>query len=174
MATVDLRAVFSGGEQASTETADIVAKSSRARRKISAGLAEVDAGLWDGLTTEELKRRYPKAYKRWNEDPSAVCPPEGEGITEAYERLVDSLEKVLQKQGDRNVAVVLGPLAFAIARCGLESTELHAVRSMMDNAPLAYSMPPDGEVAAAAWQAIGGSVEHVNDGVAGSGEGNEG
>ncbi len=170
LAGAGISAVFSGDEQASTETADIVAKSTKARRKVSVGFAEVDAGLWDGLTTEELKRRYPKAYKRWNEDPSAVCPPEGEGITEAFERLSESLEKVMRKQGDRSVAVVLGPLAFAVARCGIEATELHAVRSMMNNRPLAYSLNPDGQAVAPAWQAIGGEEERVDDPTEGSGE----
>lgn len=139
-----LSVVYSGGEQASTETARIVAKPSRARHKAVAELAEVDAGLWDGLTTDELKRRYPKVFKRWYEDPSAVCPPEGEDLADAYKRLHDSVSKVMRKQGDRSVAVVLGPLAFAVARCSLEEKELTTVRSMMSREPVHYSLVDSG------------------------------
>lgn len=147
LAGTGLSLVYSGTEQASTETARIIAKPSRARLKPMAELAEVDAGLWDGLTTEELKRRYPKVFKRWYEDPSAVCPPEGEDLADAYERLHDSVSKVVRKLGDRSVAVVLGPLAFAVARCGLEEAELTRVRSMMSSEPIHYSLVGSGVVA---------------------------
>ena len=83
LAVPGLSTVYSSGEQASTETARIVAEPSRARHKAVVDFAEVDAGLWDGLTIEELKRRYPKVFKRWYEDPSAVCPPEGEPLADA-------------------------------------------------------------------------------------------
>ena len=138
LAAEDLSMIYSADEQASNETARIVAEPSRSRHKTLAELVEVDVGLWDGLTVEELKRRNPKAFKRWSEDPSAVCPPEGEDLAEAYERLRDFILQLVRKQGKRSVAVVLGPLAFAVTRCALEEANLTEVRSMMSAEPVHY------------------------------------
>ena len=140
LAGFGLRTIYSGDEPASTETARIIAKSSRARRKTLPGLAEVDAGLWDGLTSDELKRRYPKTFKRWWEDPAAVSPPEGEDLTAACRRLGEALAKVTDKRASHPVALVLGPLAFAVTRCVLEAGELPEVRSLMHDEPLCYEL----------------------------------
>lgn len=139
-----LRTVFSSDEQASTETARVVAQRCSAKHKILPDLVEVDAGLWDGLTTDELKRRYPKVFKRWLEDPSTVCPPEGEAVAAARERLAASLEQMTRKLGHHEAAAVLGPVAFGIMRCVIESAELVALRSLMHVEPLRYHLTETG------------------------------
>ncbi len=133
-------AVYSSDERTSIETARFVADRTGAPHRSVAALAEVDLGLWGGLTTDELKRRYPKIFKRWYDDPTNVCPPEGEEVEQAYERLRESLARLTRKQGDRHVAVVLGPLAFALVRCWLEGAEVSQVRSMTHGEPLRYEL----------------------------------
>ena len=170
LAGFGLSTVYSGDEPASTETARIIAKPCRARRKTLPDLAEVDAGLWDGLTSEELKRRYPKTFKRWWEDPSAVSPPEGEDLAAACQRLREAVAKVTDKRGNHPVALVLGPLAFAVTRCVLEAGELSEVRSLMHDEPLRYKLDdaqpsaepalplPEGEDAASERQTVAGAT----------------
>ena len=138
LSSVQPRIVYSSEEQTSRELAAIIAERTGASVKTIAALAEVDAGLWDGLTEEELKRRYPKIHKKWQSDPSSVCPPEGEGMEDAYERLRAPLEKLIRKHDAHTVAVVLGPLAFALARCWLESADITCVRALMSDQPLCY------------------------------------
>jgi broad specificity phosphatase PhoE len=140
LAAVGLSAVYSSSEPASVETARALSRRFRARHKQMAGLAEVDAGLWDGLTTAELKRRFPKIFKRWYDDPSSVCPPEGEDVAEASERLKAALERIVGKHDDGNAAVVLGPLAFALVRCLMESASLSQLRAFMRDRPVRYSL----------------------------------
>jgi broad specificity phosphatase PhoE len=145
LASVGLGVVYSSAEKAGEEAARVISDRCGARRKVDAGLAEVDAGLWSGLTHEELKRRDAKLFKRWFDDPTSVCPPEGEGITTAFGRLDASLSRVRHKSGDKHTAVVLGPLAFALLRCEIESVDPAQVRSMMNNEPLRYeSVSSDG------------------------------
>ncbi len=140
MANSGLNMLFSSGEQASVETAGIIAERCRAQRKTLSELAEVDAGLWDGLTVEELRRRDPKIYKRWRDDPSSICPPEGEGLNEAFQRLQGAFNRIARKPDGRPLGVVLGPLAFALVRCVVESVEPARVRSMMHDEPLRYQL----------------------------------
>lgn len=140
MASSGLSVVYSSNERTSVETARIVADRTGAPHKTIPELSEVGAGLWDGLTTEELRRRYSKIFKKWCDDPSSVCPPEGEDVEDAFERLQQPLERLTRKQGDRCMAVVLGPLAFALARCWIESVELAKTRSMRHHEPLTYQL----------------------------------
>lgn len=133
-----LQVVYSSFEPASVETARILARRCRTKHKKLEALAEVDAGLWDGLTTQELKRRYPRIFKRWYDDPSSVCPPEGEDLAEAFGRLQAGLERIRGKPEPARAAAVFGPLAFAVARCVIESAGLTGVRGMMRQDPVCY------------------------------------
>ncbi len=134
-----LTRVYSGPEQAAVETARAIAARCRVKSKAMADLSEVDVGLWDGLAEEALKRSSPKAYKTWREDPASICPPEGEDLTAAYDRLRDGLGLLSKKHGDRTIALVLGPLAMAITRCIVESADLENVRALESDEPVRYT-----------------------------------
>lgn len=170
LAPQGLDAVLCSDEQTSRETAGIVADRCNTGHKTVESLAEVDCGLWDGLTVDELKRRYPKIFKRWLSDPSSVCPPEGEDLAGAFTRIKTSIEQIVRKQRTRNIALVLGPLVFGLARCVVENVDPPAVRSMMYDQPLRYALLDDGErgspVGLRQWakerarQAVSSSVGH--------------
>ncbi len=145
MVPLELSTVYSSEEQSSGETARLIAQRCGARHKTEKSLAEVDAGLWTGLTFDELKRRDPKVFKLWYDNPTSVCPPEGEDLAKASERLSGSLAGLAKKQGDRNVAVVMGPVAFGVARCAIEAVSLGKVRSMMQSEPVRYEVAGDGK-----------------------------
>lgn len=134
----DLTTLYASSERSSAETAAILAKRVKAKCKSMAELVEVDVGLWGGLTTEELQRRYPKIFKRWCEDPSSVCPPEGEEWNDACQRLGRGLDAVSRRQGLRTVGMILGPLAFSVMRCLIESVPWKRVRAQDHDGPLRY------------------------------------
>ena len=136
--SAELAFVFSSDEPTSTEVATIIAERAGATHKLLAGLVELDVGLWDGLTEDELNRRYPKIFKKWQSDPASVSPPEGEPADQAYERLARSMERLTQKYAGRHVAVVLGPVALALVRCWIESVELAKAGSLASDGPLRY------------------------------------
>jgi len=145
LASQGLSLVYSSTEKTAEEVARLVAERCGARLKLDVGLAEVDAGLWTGLSYEELKRRDAKLFKRWVENPASVCPPEGEDLANASDRLDASLRRALRKLGDRHVAVVLGPLAFPALRCRIESTDLAQLRSLIGDEPLCYDLEADAD-----------------------------
>jgi len=138
LSKLNIAGVFSADEQASNETADILMGSHDTRHKIVSGFAEVDIGLWEGLTTEELNRRYPKVYKRWREEPQSVCPPEGESASAAQQRIHDAITKVTAKLNGKAAVVVLGPLALGLARELLESAPGDSATASDSGAPVVY------------------------------------
>ncbi len=87
------------------------------------GLAEPDAGLWAGLTEQQLKSRFASAHRELRESPLHVSPPAGENLGDAAERLSGALRKLLKRNSDVVLAVVLRPLGLAMARYALEGHE---------------------------------------------------
>ena len=136
----DVRNVYYGSEQTGRETAQIVAQWCGAKLKAVAELREVDVGLWEGLNPEMLRKRFPKAHKRWQQDPSAVCPPKGEGVDSAATRLRRAIDKITRKETTRTAAVVLGPIAIRVVRCLTESADLTKMWSMENDRPRAYEL----------------------------------
>ncbi len=112
------RLVHSGDELAA-ESARVIAKQLDIPAKAVEGLAEVNVGLWAGLTEEQLKTRYENAYKQLREAPLSVRPPEGENFGDAAERVAAALRKVM-KRGKGVTGLVMRPLALTLARCALE------------------------------------------------------
>lgn len=112
-----------------------------ASSRVDSDLAEVNAGLWDGLTHEELERRYDKVFKKWWSKPASVSPPGGESVEVACDRLSGALERFARRSSADAVAVILGPLALGIARCLIEHKPLLVVRSLTSEKPVSY---PDG------------------------------
>jgi broad specificity phosphatase PhoE len=144
-----LNILFASSEQTSRETADAIARPARIRVKVLDGLEEVDFGLWEGLSEVQLKSRFPKTYKRWFADPAAVCPPNGEDLRNAAERISIAVRKATRKGGDAVTGVVLGPIACAVARCALEGADLSALRSYLTTEPVWY------EDAVVGWSSTG-------------------
>ncbi len=132
--------VFSSDEKASIETARIIARKLGATHKTIMDVAEVDPGLWDGLTFDELKRRHAKVFKKWYQDPSSVCPPEGEDLGDASSRICGAIERIMRKNGTTAKAVVLGPSAFSLARCWIEQVGSNQVRAMAHDGPMHYDL----------------------------------
>jgi broad specificity phosphatase PhoE len=140
VANRELAAVYRSKEEASVQTADIVAKCTEARVKCVPELREVDVGLWEGLTMGQIKERFPKIFKRWNDQPDSVSPPEGEDLQTAGQRLERALHKIASKQKDRAVGVVLGPTALALARCQMEHRNRSDLRQLITDEPVWYQV----------------------------------
>jgi broad specificity phosphatase PhoE len=68
-------------------------------------LAELDFGLWDGLSYEDISRADPELQRRWFQDPAQTPPPEGETLGAFYSRVGQAWEHILQTSGIEPVAV---------------------------------------------------------------------
>jgi broad specificity phosphatase PhoE len=113
-------AIHCGPEQATRQTASIIAHELHLRAKSEKELRELDLGHWEGLTTEDFSERFSKVYRQWRLEPMSVEPPEGEAVSVAAARLTDRVWRILKRHHDEPVALVLGQFAVAILRCEFE------------------------------------------------------
>jgi probable phosphoglycerate mutase len=82
------------------ETAALVAPSIEAQ--VVPGLTEIDYGEWEGLSPAQARERDPAHYAAWEEDPSAIAPPQGETAAQVAERALAALEEIRSRhEGSR-------------------------------------------------------------------------
>jgi len=111
-----LSAVYSGPSQNAVQTAAYISARAGVRPRQLDELRNLDQGLWQGLQYEEIRRRNYKVYRQWLDDPRTVCPPQGETIEEAIDRVRLALRSVLKRHRDQTIALVVAePMARLVA-----------------------------------------------------------
>ncbi len=63
------------------------------------GLLEIGQGVWEGVTADEIGRRWPAEIAGWRRDPLAMHAPGGESVAEVDARVRPALARVLDELG---------------------------------------------------------------------------
>lgn len=102
--------------QSAEQTAEVLAKALKLKAKEVESLHNLDHGLWQGMLIEDVRSKQPKVYRQWQEQPQTVCPPQGETVMEAMQRISTILKKLVKKhRSDETIAIVAPePLASVI------------------------------------------------------------
>lgn len=109
------------------ETSSLIAKSHDITPEPLAGLSEINFGLWEGLTFDEIQSRYPDQLKLWSEDPDDFTFPQGESVCNFRKRVLSSLDTILTDQGNSLVVAHGGSLRVIICHlCGWPMKNLHS------------------------------------------------
>lgn len=112
--------VYSSPCRCALQTAEALATSRKLRVKKLEDLQNLDHGLWHGKLFDEVKQTQPKVYRQLQEHPETVCPPDGEPVSVAIERVNTALNKLLKKHKSGVVALIVPEPIASIARCLLE------------------------------------------------------
>jgi broad specificity phosphatase PhoE len=143
--SVALAQIYYGPDELARETAQWVGQRLTIPTKRAAQLAEVDLGLWAGLTDQQLKSRYASAHRELRESPLNVSPPEGENLGDAEHRLYAFLTKQIKKNGVAAMGLVLRPISFAMLWRRLAGDEAPEVWEGVRNSthPVVIDCTPD-------------------------------
>jgi broad specificity phosphatase PhoE len=80
-------------------------------------MENINQGLWQGMLVEDVRLKQPKVYRQWQEHPENVCPPEGEMLADATQRVETAVTKLLKRHKDGVIALVVRePLATLVRR----------------------------------------------------------
>ena len=114
--TLVLSALYCGPTESVVRTAEAVGKALGLRPKRIDDLRNLNQGLWQGLPLDEIKRRNQRVYRQWLDDPTTVCPPQGETMDAAFERIKSALRPLIKRHQNEAIAIVAGdPLSRLIA-----------------------------------------------------------
>ena len=70
------------------------------------GLIDIDYGEWQGLTPDEVKRRWPEALELWYRAPDQAAVPGGETLQEVQARSVSAMRDVIARHTNDTVVLV--------------------------------------------------------------------
>lgn len=120
-----LQTIYFAPCSAAEQTAGALATAWGVRPKRLDNMQNLNHGLWQGMRVEEVKRKHPKVYRQWQEQPESVCPPEGETLESARSRVQAVLRKLLRKhKGGGAIGLVIPEPLARLVRCQLSHCEL--------------------------------------------------
>lgn len=73
---------------------------------IDEGLSELDFGLWDGMSSEQIWQKDADALGRFWSDPVKYPPTNGEDMKDFYQRTVNSLQSIMAEQTLHHVLLI--------------------------------------------------------------------
>ncbi|MCP4782124.1 MAG: histidine phosphatase family protein [Fuerstiella sp.] len=117
---VQLEAIFASPFDPCCSTARAIAEAQKGVKiKELEELRNVDQGLWQGLPEADVRKRYPKIFRTGREKPQTICPPEGETLSEACQRMQKVFTRAIRKY--QVFAVVASDPIATVIRCTLEA-----------------------------------------------------
>jgi phosphoserine phosphatase len=99
--------------QSAAQTAEALGAALNLKVKKVDKLQNVDQGLWQGLLVDDVKAKQPRVYRQWQEQPETVCPPQGETLGLARQRVQAALAKLLKKHKADGLLAIVSPEPLA-------------------------------------------------------------
>lgn len=97
------------------QTAEALAADHKLRPKTLDDLQNLDHGLWHGKLIDEVRVSQPKVFRQLQDHPETVCPPQGEAVGAALERVRALVTRLIRKHRTGTIAVVVPePLASLV------------------------------------------------------------
>ena len=135
LAEVKIKTIFTAPDESARQTAELLAEGRDSKIKIIEAFRNVDHGLWHGKLIDEVRRNHPRVYKQGIDTPDDVCPPEGEPIHQARQRVAKAVKKCLRKGGDGVIAMIVPDPLAAVIDSMISGEEMHDLwASETDNA----------------------------------------
>ncbi len=136
--------------EAAQQTATRIADALRIRRKKLDLLQNLDHGLWQGMLIQDVKNRQPRVYRQWQEQPETVCPPEGEMLAEAQQRIREAWKKLVRKHSGESIGLVVPEPLASLVRCELVRAAVGDLWKACEQTGCWELLPVDGEAVAPA------------------------
>ena len=128
--TARLAAVWASPLSRARVTAKACADVTDLPLQIDERLRELDFGAGEGLTSAEMRDRFPDALEAFRADPVAHHLPDGEDPVKAADRFTACLHDLAQQHPDGRVLVVAHTTAIRLALCRLIGVPLSEYRRL--------------------------------------------
>ncbi len=61
------------------------------------------------MLVSDVRAKQPKVYRQWQEQPETVCPPQGETINAARQRVQGVLARLAKKHKNGGIVAIVAP-----------------------------------------------------------------
>ena len=111
-ANYKISAVYSSDLIRAENTVKNIAKDFNIPFVLTKNLREINAGLWQGKTMQQIENLYPQQCSIWHTDLFDCYPDGGESVKEAIERVVNEVLKIARNNIGKTVIVCTHGLAI--------------------------------------------------------------
>jgi broad specificity phosphatase PhoE len=116
--------IYASPCRSAQQTAEALAQDHKLKVKTLDELQNLDHGLWHGKLIDEVRVSQPRVFKQLQEHPETVCPPQGEPVGAAVERVRALVSRLLRKHRSGTVAVVVPEPVATFVRVVVSQCEL--------------------------------------------------
>ncbi len=100
------------------QTAEAVAGRRGLLLETDPDLREMDFGVWEGLTAEEIEQEFPAALQQWISPTKDTCFPGGESLGQFDERVARALARIVSHEAEEALVFTHGGVVRGLT-CGL-------------------------------------------------------
>ena len=90
-------------------------------------LIEIDPGKWEGQYLEDIAREYPKEFSDWNNDPAVFQAPEGESMSDVYNRVSAAVNDIVRDNPGKTVCIVSHGCTIKTMMCYLHGWQVRDI-----------------------------------------------
>lgn len=102
----EISAIYTSDLRRAVQTAEAVAKIQKSDMIIKMELREIDIGIWEGLTQDEISTNDPDLYLQWSTDYTSVLVPESESFHDLAERSIRAFNELASLHRGNTIAIV--------------------------------------------------------------------
>lgn len=106
LAAENISAIYSSDLSRAVDTAKIIAGGHDLNIVKMPELREINFGVWEGLTGEEIRKQYGALYEKWRNNTTEVTIPQGESLAAVAGRTVGAIRRLVDRHNNESVIVV--------------------------------------------------------------------
>lgn len=103
---VKIDAIYSSTLKRARETAEKINIYHNLTINTDSGLVEIDGGKFEGKSWAELPELYPEQYRKWKTQMQDFQAPDGESMTDVYNRMVSTVNKIVEENQGKTILIV--------------------------------------------------------------------
>ncbi len=102
----ELSAIYCSDLSRAVKSAEIIAAPHSIKPIVIRHLRELNFGIWEGMSFDEIKEKYPSEFEAWAGNPLRFSPVLGESAIELKERVLKAFNEILREHDGEKIAIV--------------------------------------------------------------------
>lgn len=90
-------------------------------------LREINGGLWEGLSFDEIEQKYPNDSYVWHNNLGFACPTAGESVAELYNRITSEILNIAVKHDGQTVLVATHAMPIRCLMCKAQGVSVNEI-----------------------------------------------
>lgn len=130
LASIPIDIIYSSSLTRTLQTAQYIADVKQLPINRTDKLKEINGGDWEDMPFDQLPILYPAENKIWEEEPHLHKMPNGESVTEFYERLITEVKHIIRNNLGKNICIVTHGAAIRTMLCRFYGYDLENLKNI--------------------------------------------